>query len=358
MQRSTARRCDTDKNLGCEWYRGRDNQRTAQLTNAVAIAAGEVHTLALTKEGRVIAWGNNSYGQTNVPAGLSNVVAVSVAGSNNLALTADGTVVGWGGNIFCPTNTVPPGLTNMIAIAGGGVGFALKTDGVVVSWLCDGSDYTDSPHVGQSNIAAIATGNYGTAALTTDGQVVGRSFQYFDAPPSDLSNVVSIALGYFQGLALREDGRVVSWGREFQTNVPPDLDEVVAIAAGAVRNAALEKNGRLITWPSQYSPGWQSNVLYQGTNVIGIAVGKYHTVALLDSDDSQLSWRLPVPRIVTNGVAIDIPAQLGATYAIEYKTSLIETGWKLKQLIVGQGKLQQISAPAESQGYYRARRVR
>jgi hypothetical protein len=30
------------------------------LTNAVAIAAGSGHTLALTAEGRVVAWGNNT----------------------------------------------------------------------------------------------------------------------------------------------------------------------------------------------------------------------------------------------------------------------------------------------------------
>src|ERR1700739_2154907 len=48
----------------------------ADLTNAVEIAAGGFHSLALRQDGTVVAWGDNNFGQTNVPAGLSNVIAV------------------------------------------------------------------------------------------------------------------------------------------------------------------------------------------------------------------------------------------------------------------------------------------
>ena len=66
------------------------------LSNVVAIAAGESHSLALTAEGRVVAWGGNYYGQTNVPSGLSNVVAIAAGWYHSLALTAEGRVVAWG----------------------------------------------------------------------------------------------------------------------------------------------------------------------------------------------------------------------------------------------------------------------
>src|SRR5215471_505015 len=52
----------------------------AWLSNVVAISCGGLdgidHNLALKSDGRVVAWGRNSYGQTNVPVWLSNVVAV------------------------------------------------------------------------------------------------------------------------------------------------------------------------------------------------------------------------------------------------------------------------------------------
>ena len=68
----------------------------AGLTNVVAIAGGGYHSLALKYDGTVVAWGDNSAGQTNVPAGLSNVVAVAAGGFHSLALKNDGSVVAWG----------------------------------------------------------------------------------------------------------------------------------------------------------------------------------------------------------------------------------------------------------------------
>ena len=55
-----------------------------------------MHSLALTAEGRVVAWGSNDVGQTNVPSGLSNVVAIAAGDHHSLALTAEGTRGGVG----------------------------------------------------------------------------------------------------------------------------------------------------------------------------------------------------------------------------------------------------------------------
>jgi hypothetical protein len=60
------------------------------LTNIVGIASGHYHSLAITAEGSVVAWGipafYGNYGQTNVPAGLSNVTAVAGGWVHSLAL--------------------------------------------------------------------------------------------------------------------------------------------------------------------------------------------------------------------------------------------------------------------------------
>ena len=65
------------------------------LTNAVAVASGGQHCLALRRDGTVAAWGRNDFGQCNVPAGLSNVVMVSAGDIFSTALKADGTLVNW-----------------------------------------------------------------------------------------------------------------------------------------------------------------------------------------------------------------------------------------------------------------------
>jgi len=85
----------------------------------VAVAAGNTHNLALKSDGTVVAWGDNGFGQTNVPSGLSNVINIAGGILHSLALKSDGTVVAWGNNRNGQTN-VPSGLSGVFVIAAGG----------------------------------------------------------------------------------------------------------------------------------------------------------------------------------------------------------------------------------------------
>ena len=62
----------------------------AGLSGVTAIAAGAIHTVVLKNNGTVVAWGYNAYGQTNVPAGLTQVIAVSAGDAHSLAVKANG----------------------------------------------------------------------------------------------------------------------------------------------------------------------------------------------------------------------------------------------------------------------------
>ena len=80
-----------------------------------------------------MAWGDNSRGQTNVPAGLDNVLAIAGGGYHSLALKNDGTVVGWGDNSSGQT-IAPEGLGFGVGIAAGlDHSVALSTTPPVVS---------------------------------------------------------------------------------------------------------------------------------------------------------------------------------------------------------------------------------
>jgi alpha-tubulin suppressor-like RCC1 family protein len=173
--------------------------QVAALSAVTAIAAGEVHSLALLKDGSVWAWGSNSSGQLgdgtkmnrNVPvrvSGLSGVQAIAAGERHSLALKNDGTVWTWGsrglgehpGDGKGSVNWSPvqvPDLAEVAEISGGLVhSLALKKDGTVWAWggnssgqLGDGTrlDRTAPVQVlGLVRIRAIAAGNEFSLALT------------------------------------------------------------------------------------------------------------------------------------------------------------------------------------------------
>jgi hypothetical protein len=252
------------------------------LTDVVAMAGGEAHSLALKDDGTVVAWGHNGYGQTNIPSGLTDVVAIAAGNFHNLALKGDGTVVGWGANYYGQAS-IPPGLMNVIAIDGGrNHSLALKSDGTVLAW---GDNYFGQTNVpsGLTDVIAIATREQHSLALKRDGTVVAWGDNRYGQTniPSGLAGVVAIDAGEYHSLALKSDGTVVAWGSNFdgQVSVPAGLTDVVAIAAGNYHTLALKSDGSLVAWGANYSG--VSTIPSGLTNVIAIASGKVHSLALV-----------------------------------------------------------------------------
>jgi hypothetical protein len=243
------------------------------LTNVVAVAGGESHSLALKSDGTVAAWGFNFYGQAIVPSNLTSVVAVAGGGSYSIALRNNGTVASWGS-----ITNVPADLTNATAIAGGWSHLlALRNDTTVVSW---GSLSNVPP--GLTNIIAISAGSGYSLALNADGTVTAwgdNSYGQLNIP-SNATNIVAIAAGGGHCLALQSNGRVVAWGRnDFgQTTVPASLSSALAISAGGLHSVALKPDGSIIVWGND-SYG-QVSTTPSDTGYIALAAGGYHNLAL------------------------------------------------------------------------------
>jgi alpha-tubulin suppressor-like RCC1 family protein len=253
----------------------------------------------------VVAWGNNYYGETDVPNGLSNVVAVAAGGDHSLALTAEGRVLAWGDNYYGETN-VPSGLSNVVAIVAGGDprgdhGLALTAEGRVVAWGAGTTNSGSWPDFGQSqvpsalsNLAAIAAGSYHSLALTAEGGVAAwgagatnsGSWPDFGQSevPSGLSNVVAITAGNGYSLTLTAEGLVVAWGSQYNgqnwvpMTVPNGLSNVVAVAAGGDHSLALTAEGRVLAWGANYSG--QTDVPSGLSNGVAIAARGNHSLAL------------------------------------------------------------------------------
>jgi alpha-tubulin suppressor-like RCC1 family protein len=241
----------------------------AGLSNVIAIAAGRHHSVALKSDGTVVCWGDNRYGQLNFPLPVNDIVAVSAGANYNLALKKDGTVSDWMGIVIPPSGL---GLSNITSVcAGVANGLALRKDGTVAAW---GNNYhfQVSPlPSGLNSVAAIAMTGYHCFAVKSNGTVVVWGNSLGASPgaevlPANLNNVVALSASPWNdtsiggsaspgdfAMALKGDGTVVAWGYNGPyslgpTNVPAGLSNVVAIAAGGGHCLALQNDSTVIGW--------------------------------------------------------------------------------------------------------------
>ena len=158
------------------------------LSNVVAISAGTKHSMALKKDGSVWAWGSAEYGRlgnnitsgtyslpeetyfTNGSSPLRNIIAISAGHEHSLALTNEGKILAWGrsqngrmGNgetmdsshslpIYVNNSTGTAYLKDIIAIDAGGMhSMALGSNGSLHTW-----GYNDVGQLGDNTTVEIA----------------------------------------------------------------------------------------------------------------------------------------------------------------------------------------------------------
>jgi hypothetical protein len=294
-----------------------------------AIAAGAVHSLALTQDGRVLEWGEaceDPVCNTPPPQAQSGVVAIAAGLRHSIALRADGTIDEWGFicGAACPY-ALPPEARPAVAISAGDFHDLLVTSsGRVYAWGCGAINGGFSEDRGQcsvppdamSGVTAVAAGADHSLALRSDGRVVAWGCLYGSdegqcaVPPAAKSGVIAIAAGQGHSLALKADGSVVAWGCNGfdlgQCTVPEAAkSDVTAIAAGRFHSVALKKDGSVVAWgcgPHGYVfDGGQCVVSSAGSSgVIAISGGAYHTLVLKAGDTAP---RCTVPRVVGKPLA-------------------------------------------------------
>ncbi len=253
----------------------------AGLSGISKIATGYRHTLALKGDGTVVAWGYNAYGQSTVPAGLTGVIALAAGDRHSLALKGDGTVVAWGENSL-GQGTVPAGLNNVVAIAVGAFhNLALKGDGTVVAWGSNNAGESTVP-AGLNNVAAIAAGSGFSVALKRDGTVLAWGDNTYSQRnvPAGLSGIKAIAAGRLHTLALKGDNTVVAWGYTccYQIAVPAGLSGVSALAGGGYHSIVLKSDGTVVSWGDNSAT--QRNLPAGLGGVAALSAGGFHTVLL------------------------------------------------------------------------------
>lgn len=194
------------------------------LANVVQVGAGYGHYAALTLSGKVVCWGDNTFGQCNVPQlAQSGVKQISVAAFHTVALRADGSVVCWGDNSFGECSPPASALTGVVQVsAAGSLDTNSPTAITVDHWM-----YPDQHTVDFQE-------QYGhSMALKSDGTVVcwGSNSYGESTVPAGLTGVKQIAAAAHHSMALLGDGSVKCWGDDSsgQCSPPPDLTNVTRI---------------------------------------------------------------------------------------------------------------------------------
>ncbi|MHA3771899.1 putative Ig domain-containing protein [Verrucomicrobiota bacterium sgz303538] len=166
---------------------GTSYQALEELQGAVAVSVGSAHVLVLKSDSTVAAFGQNDSGCCNVPPGLRDVVAIAASAFSSAALTRDGRIVTWGepatvpaelqgrartlrarpsyimsvrddGKVFAPGTPVPADLADAVDVDGESEGFiALKADGTVADWHTMDRAAATPPSFAR-NLVAIACG--------------------------------------------------------------------------------------------------------------------------------------------------------------------------------------------------------
>ena len=100
------------------------------LNNVIAISTLGYNCMALRSDGRIFIWGDNTFGQCNVPTNIVSAKAIYSNGESSFAIRSDGKVFGWGYN-WDGAISVPNDLTNAIALS---YCVVIKENGSLTFW--------------------------------------------------------------------------------------------------------------------------------------------------------------------------------------------------------------------------------
>lgn len=208
----------------------------------------------------VVAWGENTTGQLDVPLKARSWVTAVAAGHGFSVALKDGEVISWG-DVGCKSwvgvNQVDQAdLTGVDAIAAGDCQVMALRDGEVIAW---GSAYANPaqyiPAEAKSGVTAIATSHTMSLAVK-EGRVIvwgGGWVVPMTVPMEALSGVIDVATRHNFSMALKDDGRVVAWGDPqsdlAQVPVPVEAQSgVTAIATNGSQAMALKDDGQVVAW--------------------------------------------------------------------------------------------------------------
>jgi len=287
------------------------------ISDATAVAAGNVHTCAIRKNRQVLCWGGGGDGDPRLGRGPTASTGVGAipnfsadvvsAGFVSTCAISGSTLSCWGMNDYGvlginmtgPRDTPTPvvNLSNVVSVSVGTTGHAcavVSSDRRAYCWgrdafgeLGDATTMDSSIPVPVQNLSGavkVAAGSYSTCALLLTGQVScwgdnsagelgdGTTMPRLDPSTPDISQVTSVRAGSGHWCVVQKTGHVACWGQNgaHQTgsatgdNVPapfvvPGISDAVAVSPGSLFTCVLHRDGSASCWGTKNDVGQLGN---------------------------------------------------------------------------------------------------
>ena len=233
----------------------------AGLDDADMLSGSWTHTVALTGDGMVQAWGYNDVGQLGLDP---SATSCNPYGSSSPYIYV----------VPCrPTPGAIPGLSDVVAVdAGAQHTLAVQADGDVYSW---GMNATGQLGVEPSSTSCTTSYTFGSTTYT-------YTQRCRPAPErvAGLSGIVAVAAGMSHNLALDADGNVYSWGGNSMGQLGVDPSTTTC-------DGAYTSGSTTYTYTQQCRPAPAQVAGLSG--IVAIAAGQDFSLAL-DADGNVYSW--------------------------------------------------------------------
>ena len=248
----------------------------APVSGVAGISAGDYHNVVRLDDGSLWSWGANGSGQLGsgdkagrghpvavigADGGPLEVVQAAAGGNHSLALDAQRRVLAWGNNEYGQLgngmNDVRPGRDTAVVVR------ERMGQPFVADQIAAGGYHSVALHGG-----AVSAWGYNGQGQLGDGATGSRSFPLpvVDAQSQPLQGFVAVASGDGHGVALHESGLLYAWGdnrygqlgdgtttgRRYAALVMENdstaLGNLIALAAGLDFTLALRNDGTLFAW--------------------------------------------------------------------------------------------------------------